>query len=553
MLRDLHISNYALIEKLDISFSEGFSVITGETGAGKSIILGALGLLLGARSDAKAIKAGAGKCCVEACFDVSGLGLQEFFQENDIDFDGDECIVRREVTAAGKSRAFVNDTPVSLAKLKEISSGIIDIHSQHQNLLMGHEQFLIDLLDTVAADSSLLDSYKKVFLDWSKACRDLQQLKEQAEKDRTDTEYLQFQLQQLDEAALQDGEQEQLEGESEMLSHAEEIKEALYKVSSGFSSEEHNPLSSLRMGVQSLAGISNVYPEAGDLSERMDSVRIELEDVAGELERALEKVDFDPNRLAFVDERLDTIYRLQKKHGVQTVAALLEIAEGLRERLDKIENIDTYITQKEKEAGLLSKNLREEGGKLTKARKKAAGEIERELLSQLKNLGMPGASLKLELAPKSAPVLSGLDNVFFLFSANKNVPVQDVTQIASGGEIARLMLSLKAIVSRSRHLPTIIFDEIDTGVSGTMAEKMANVMQEMGQNCQVLCITHLPQIAALGSKHYRVYKSETDSGVTSHIGLLTEEERVREIANMLSGAEMTEAALNNAKSLLKIS
>ncbi len=551
MLRNLHISNYALIETLDIDFSEGFSVITGETGAGKSIILGALGLLLGNRADAKAIKPGASKCYVEALFDVSGLALHHFFTDNDIDFDGTECIIRREINQNGKSRTFINDTPVALTKLKELSAEIIDIHSQHQNLLIGHESFLLDTLDTIAGDASVFNQYKDSFTAWNKAHRELDTLKEQANKDKTDTEYLQFQLQQLDDAALRDGEQEELEQESETLSHAEEIKEALYKVSAALSADEQNPLTCLKSGSQTLENIAKVFPAAESLSERMSSVRIELEDIADELERSLEEIDFNPARLEFVDDRLSTIYNLQKKHGATSISELLNLSETLREQLDKIENIDSYLLNKEKEVARLHQEMQAAGERLTAARKDAAEKMEKNLKQQLQHLGMPGVQLRLEISPRTNPDASGPNHVVFLFSANKNIPMQDASQIASGGEIARLMLALKNLISQTRHLPTVIFDEIDTGVSGTMAEKMADIMRDMSRNCQVLCITHLPQIAALGSHHYRVYKSEDASGVTSHIDLLDSEERVREIANMLSGAEMTEAAINNAKALLR--
>ena len=552
MLQHLHISNYALISRLDIDFSEGFSVITGETGAGKSIILGALGLLLGQRADAKAIKTGAQKCCVEATFDAGGLNLEPFFAENDIDFDGHECIVRREVNAGGKSRAFINDTPVPVAVLKEAGSHLIDIHSQHQNLLLNHEAFLLDTLDAVAGDAQELDGYRRLYDDYRRAVAEWDDLKAKAEQSRNDEEFLRFQLQRLDEADLHPGEQEELEEELETLSHAEEIKEALFRTSAPFSAEENSPLASLKAGCQQLRGISHVYAPADELSERLSSVCIELEDIAAELERQQERIEFNPERLAYVDARLGTIYDLEKKHHAAGIGELLQTQEELRSRLNTIENLDELLAAKEKTAGELLARLTRAGEALTAARKKAAAEIADSLTQQLQHLGMPAVRLSLQIDAKGCPEASGMDAVTFLFSANKNVALQNVAQIASGGEIARLMLSLKALISRCRHLPTIIFDEIDTGVSGTMAEKMANVMQQMACNCQVICITHLPQIAALGSAHYRVYKQDDETGTTSHIDRLTPEERIREIANMLSGAEMTEAAINNAKSLLKI-
>lgn len=552
MLQHLHISNYALIEKLDINFSNGFSVITGETGAGKSIILGALGLIMGQRADAKVIKTGERKCYVEAIFKVEGLQLEKLLEDHDIDFDEKECIVRREVTVQGKSRAFINDSPVPLSFLKEVSSHLIDIHSQHQNLLLGHEHFLIETLDTIAANPQVLLNYTTQYTAWQRATTELTRLQEQAEKDKNDTDFFNFQLQQLEEAQLIEGEQEQLEEESNTLSHAEEIKQSLFQASGLFSVDEHNPVTELKSSSQILSSIQKVFPIAGTLSERIDSVRIELEDIADELEQQLESVEFDPARQAFVDDRLNTIYSLEKKHNVETVAELLTKQEELKNFINKIENIDEEVAKKTAEVNKVEQAMYAAAKKLTASRKKAAEKIEKELIVQLQELGMPGVRLNFSFEHRNQPDSNGADKVTFLFSANKNTAMQDVAQIASGGEIARLMLSLKAIISQSRNLPTIVFDEIDTGVSGTMAEKMAEVMNRMAKNCQVLCITHLPQIAAIGVYHYRVFKKENEHGTSSHIDLLSTEERIQEIANMLSGAQMTEAAINNAKSLLKL-
>ena len=552
MLQHLHISNYALIEKLDINFSNGFSVITGETGAGKSIILGALGLIMGQRADAKAIKTGEKKCYVEAIFQVKGFQLEKLLKDNDIDFDENECIVRREVTIQGKSRAFINDSPVPLSLLKEVSSHLIDIHSQHQNLLLGHEHFLIETLDTIAATPQVLLNYTTQYSAWQRANAELTKLQEQAAKDKSDTEFFKFQLQQLEEAQLVENEQEQLEEESNTLSHAEEIKQSLFQASGLFSTEEHNPVIELKISSQILSSIQKVFPIAGSLAERIDSVRIELEDIADELEHQLESVEFDPERQAFVDDRLNTIYSLEKKHNVETIAELLIKQEELKNFINKIENIDEEVAKKTAEVRKAEQAMYAAAKELTASRKKAAEKIEKELIAQLQELGMPGVRLSFSFERRSLPDNNGIDKVTFLFSANKNMAMQDVAQIASGGEIARLMLSLKAIISQCRNLPTIVFDEIDTGVSGTMAEKMAEVMNRMAENCQVLCITHLPQIAAIGVYHYRVFKKENEHGTSSHIDLLSTEERIQEIANMLSGAQMTDAAINNAKSLLKL-
>ncbi len=559
MLTHLTITNYALIEKLDIDFSAGYSVITGETGAGKSIILGALGLLMGQRADARAIKAGERKCLVEATFDVSRLRLEAFFEANDIDFDGKECIVRREVMNTGKSRAFVNDVPVQLNVLKELSAAIIDIHSQHQNLLMGHENFLLSVLDSVAEAESgkdkephLAEKYAGVYADWRKACKVLEDLRRKQAEGNSNQEFIQFQYTQLEEAALQDGEQEELEQEADMLGHAEEIKGGLYAASTLLTEEGGNVIGSLRQAAQTLSGIARVYAPADALCERTESARIELEDIVSELERSLERVEYDPERQRVVDERLSLIFNLQKKHGVSTVSELIAVKEQLEAELNGIENSDEAIAEQEKVVNDLRRQLDALGAELTARRKAAATATEEALKETLAFLGMPHVRLHFEFTPRTEPDASGFDSVAFLFSANLKVPEQDVSQIASGGETARLMLALKAYISRSRHLPTIIFDEIDTGVSGTIAEKMAQVMQRMAESCQVLCITHLPQIAALGTHHFRVFKADTEQGTTSHLHLLDEEERVKEIANMLSGEQMTEAAISNARSLLRM-
>lgn len=551
MLKNLKISNYALIEKSDIDFSSGFSVITGETGAGKSIILGALGLLMGQRADSKVIKANEKKCAVEAVFNIEGLQLEAFFSEHDIDYDAEECILRREVSSNGKSRAFVNDSPVSASTLKLLAAEVIDIHSQHQNLLMGREHFLLDILDAVANNQEVKDAYAQCFHEWHEACKALKQLKEQRAQDQANRDFLQFQFDQLEAANLKDNEQSELEDEHQLLSHAEEIKGSLFEALNAFSEDGGNIAGKLRSAAHDLSSISGVFAQAEALAARIESARIELEDVSEELERNAENIEFDPARYQFVEERLNTIYELEKKHQVDTIADLLRLQEELNLQLNNIENGDEIIAEKEKAIEGLYQSLLSLGKDITTSRKTAAKTTAENLMLTLQTLGMPNARLRFEITTRTAPDISGFDNVTFLFSANKNVPEQDVTQIASGGEIARLMLSLKAFLSQRKKLPTIIFDEIDTGVSGTMAERMAQVMQQMAQNCQVICITHLPQIAALGQQHYRVFKSENDTGTSSHITCLDKDERIREIANMLSGEELTEAAINNAKALLK--
>ena len=552
MLTHLTISNYALIEKLDIDLSSGFSVITGETGAGKSIILGALGLICGQRADAKALKAGAAKCLIEATFDVSGLQLEHFFADNDIDFDGAECIVRREITAAGKSRAFLNDTPVQLAVLKELSAYIIDIHSQHRNLLMGREDFLLSVLDVMADNADCRKDYASAFHAYTVAEKELRQLREQVAKDQTDTEYMQFQFQQLEEANLKEGEQEELEQEQELLEHAEEIRQSLQGAYNMLNSEECSVTQQLRQAVNALRQVENVMPTVAEWTERLESCRIELADLEQDIEQAAERTEGDPQRLAYLDERLSTLYSLQKKHRKTSVEELIELRDSLAEQLDRIENSDEYLAKMEASVKRLHQTLLDAGKALSKTRTAAATTLATGLSARLQLLGMPAVQVALRIAERPHPEASGMDAVTFLFSANKNVPMQDVSQIASGGEIARLMLSLKAILSAHQNLPTIIFDEIDTGVSGKMAERMAEVMQEMAQTCQVICITHLPQIAALGEAHYFVYKTESSDATTSSIKQLDDEGRIREIATMLSGAELTTAAIENAKALLRL-
>ena len=551
MLQSIHIQNYALIESLDIDFHTGFSVITGETGAGKSIILGAIGLLVGQRADIKAIKTGANKCIVEARFNISSYGLEAFFEEHDLEYEEGECILRRELYASGKSRAFINDSPASLAQMKELGEKLIDVHSQHQNLLLNHENFQLSVVDILAHDEKELQVYKEMYSAFKKTSHELADIQDQAEKNRQDEDYISFQLSQLEEANLHSGEQEELEQEAETLSHAEDIKSNLYKVDQLMSSDETTLLSATKDCIQTLQGISKVFPPAQEWMERLDSCYIELKDLSHEIAHASEEVDFNPTRLDYVNERLNLIYSLQQKHRVDTIDQLLEIAEDYRSKLDAITSYDSRIDELKAMKEALYSKVINQASKLTTLRSKAAKEIEQKMQTYLIPLGMPNVRFSVELTSKKEPDMNGLDSVNFLFSANKNGMLQQVASIASGGEIARVMLSLKAMIAGAVKLPTIIFDEIDTGVSGSIAEKMALIMQEMGQaNRQVISITHLPQIAAKGATHYKVYKVDTEVGTNSYIRQLNQEERIQEIANMLSGAVLTEAALNNAKALL---
>ena len=550
MFKSLSINNYALIDRLDISVEPGFTVITGETGAGKSIMLGALGILLGGRAEARAVRTGAAKCVVEAAFDVSALGIQGFFDENDIDFDGEECILRREVTAAGKSRAFINDTPVPAARLKELGALVIDIHSQHRNLLIGREDYLLDTLDIVAANSAEKEAYAEAFAHWRKAEEDLKALRLQAEKGQTDGDYLKFQLTQIQEAALLPDEQEELEKENALLEHAEEIKASLGSAAFAINGSDGERLAELRRAAQQLESIAAHLPEAAALAERLDSARIEIGDIADELERQSEGIDFNPARAEQVANRLNLIYDLLQKHRAASITELLALAKDWEEQLNRLENMESLLEESQRRCAALLADLRKKGSVLTATRGKAANIVEQSLTESLHTLGMPNVSIRFSLQPREVPAACGMDTPVFLFSANKNVPMQPVSEIASGGEIARVMLALKGLIARHKNLPTIIFDEIDTGVSGTMAERMAVMMGEIAKHCQVLCITHLPQIAAKGNAHFRVHKEENETGTTSHISRLSPEERVREIATMLSGAEISEAAVSNAKALL---
>lgn len=554
MLQSIHIQNYALIDKLDIDFMPGFSVITGETGAGKSIILGAIGLLLGQRADMKAIKSGASKCIVEARFHIVSYGLESFFNELDLEYDPEECILRREVSANGKSRAFINDTPASLAQMKALGEKLIDIHSQHQNLLLNKEGFQLTILDILAQDDKQLASYKQMYADYKNTCKELDTLIGQAEKSKQDEDYLRFQLEQLEEAGLRNGEQAELEQEAETLSHAEDIKAGLYRAGMLIdNADSYSILSQTKECIQTLQGISSVYPSASEWSERLQSCYIELKDIAHDLSSAEEDVEFNPERLDYVNQRLNLIYNLQQKHRADSIEELIDLAKNYQKQLNDIASFDDRISGLRAEKDTLYNKVLEQAALLTRLRTGAAHLIEEQMKKLLVPLGMPNVRFAVELTSRKEPDINGMDNVTFLFSANKNGTLQNVASIASGGEIARVMLSLKAMIAGAVKLPTIIFDEIDTGVSGSIAEKMALIMRDMGnQNRQVISITHLPQIAARGTTHYKVYKEDTDTGTNSYIRKLTPDERIHEIAHMLSGSTLTEAALNNARALLSL-
>ena len=552
MLKQLYIKNFTLIDELNISLYPGFSVITGETGAGKSIILGAIGLLLGNRADSKAIKAGRDRCVIEAHFDLSRYGMQKFFDDNDIDYDADDTIIRRELTAAGKSRAFINDTPVPLTRMRELGEQLVDIHSQHQNLLLQKEDFQLNVVDIIAQDADQLKVYQKEYYAYRKAKELLEELKVEIAKNRENEEFMRFQHKELDDANLQEGELEQLEQEAETLSHSEDIKTALYEADSALSGENDSILDKLKNATHQLENICDVYPSMADVTGRMQSSYIELKDIAQEISSSVDHVEFDPNRLDAINTRLDKLYTLQQKFHVETVTELIATRDRIAEQLSHIDNGDEDIEEKEKEVAALLVKAEKQAALLTSIRQKSAKAIEKEMKGRLIPLGIPNVRFEIAFAEKPLSG-NGADKVSFLFSANKSTQLQPVSQVASGGEIARVMLSLKAMISGAVKLPTIIFDEIDTGVSGKIAEKMADIMEEMGlQNRQVLSITHLPQIAAKGSHHYKVLKEETENGTISHMKELNNQERIEEIAQMLSGSDITQAALANAKELLRI-
>ena len=550
MLKQLYIRNFTLIDELDIKLYPGFSVITGETGAGKSIILGAIGLLLGNRADSKAIKSGKERCVIEAHFDLSRYDMKGFFDDNDIDFDAEDTIIRRELTCAGKSRAFINDTPVPLTKMRELGEQLVDIHSQHQNLLLQKEDFQLNVVDILAQDAEHIKAYQAVYQQYRSALSRLEQLKQELIKNRENEEFMRFQHKELDEAHLEPGELEQLEQESDILNHSEEIKSALYEADHSLSDDEGSILQLLRNASYSISNIREIYPEVAELSDRLDSSYIELKDIAQEISSSLDRIDFDPARLEQLNTRLDQLNTLLQKFHVETVEELIETRDLLAQQLEHIDNgnEDIEILQKEVDQKLIK--AMSAAHSLSSLRKKVAKSIETEMKNRLVPLGIPNVRFEIEFAEKPL-CRDGADKVSFLFSANRSTPLQPISQVASGGEIARVMLSLKAMISGAVKLPTIIFDEIDTGVSGKIAEKMAEIMTEMGnQNRQVISITHLPQIAAMGSHHYKVMKEETQTGTISQMRELTPEQRVEEIAQMLSGSDISQAALANAKELI---
>lgn len=550
MLQQLYIHNFTLIDKLDIHFSSGFSVITGETGAGKSIILGAIGLLLGNRADARLVKVGTDKCIVEAHFDISRYDMQQFFIDNDIDYEPDDCIMRRELRANGKSRAFINDTPVSLTTARELGEQLVDIHSQHQNLLLQKDDFQLSVVDIIANNSKELQQYRTTYREYSDTKAALKKLEEQIAANRANEDFLRYQAKELADANLVAGELTELEQEVETLSHTEDIKTALYSADEALSNDNGGIISSCKSAISRLSTITEVYPPVRELADRLDSAYIELKDIAHDISSLADNVDYDPQRLEVASSRLDALYSLQQKHHVETIEELIALRDNILHQLSHIDNADEELDALKTKVNELLAICTTKAKALTATRQKAAKKIEQQITDRLIALGIPNTRFEVRIEEK--PLSNdGADKPAFYFSANKNTPLQPVAQVASGGEIARVMLSLKAMISGAVKLPTIIFDEIDTGVSGRVAEMMAQIMKEMGDsNRQVISITHLPQIAALGSNHYKVEKTDTADGTTSTMRQLTPEERITELAQMLSGSNITDAAIQNARSLL---
>lgn len=550
MIKSVCVRNYALIEKTEIELEPGFTIITGETGAGKSILLGAIGLTLGQRADVSVIKDRNKKCVVEITYEVKGYDLQAWFEENDLDYD-DLVVVRREVLPDGKSRAFINDSPVNNKLLKQFGDFLIDVHSQHQSLLLGKPEYQLDILDTFCGNEAVLEEYKTIYDKRQRLLKELEEVKRMAREAEQEEDYLKFQFNQLEEACLREGEQEELEEELSVLNNAEMIKSTFSEVGFVLSGEEQSVIQSLKTVRSRLNTLSEVLKDAADYGERMNSVVLELEDIADDVERKAENVEFNPSRVEFINERLNVIYELERKHKVETVGELLRLQAGFMESLNNIRSYGSRVESLQEEIGMLENSMNGLAGKIHEARIASEGDLRKEMEELLVGLGIKHAVFAVSITSLQEFTPTGKDDVKFLFSANKNQEPGELVKVASGGEISRLMLSLKYILSRTKLLPVIIFDEIDTGVSGDIAHRMAVMMREMANRMQVLAITHLPQLAAAGNCHFKVYKEDGEESTVSRIRRLNEDERVLEIAGMMSGSVVNEAALENARFLLK--
>jgi DNA repair protein RecN (Recombination protein N) len=552
MLQSLTIRNYALISQLEIDFPPGFSVITGETGAGKSIILGALSLILGRRADAGSIKQNEDRCLIEGIFDISSYQLEAFFAEKDWEYDAQQCILRREIGASGKSRAFINDSPAGLNDLKELGAFLIDIHSQHQNLLLADNHFQLQVLDVLAKNKELKNEYRSDYKKYTAVNKQLKELKEKITTQKTEEDYIRFQFKQLDEAHLQAGEQIALEQELETLSHLEEIKSGLYRTEQLLSADETGIISLLKETLNRTQFLQKIYPASEAFSERIQTAYLDLKDLALEVASRQENMEFNPEYMREINDRLDLIYSLQQKHHLDSVEALIELRNRLDKQIREIDNYDEELGKLESESAQAYARVCQTAETLSETRRKAARLLEKQLVEKISVLGMPDMRFTVELLSKEQPDLTGKDEVVYLFSAHKNGELKPVAQTASGGEISRLMLGIKALIAGTMSLPTIIFDEIDTGVSGEIADKMGDIMHQMGKIMQVIAISHLPQIAAKGKSQFLVYKEEKNNGTESCIRRLSQEERIKEIAQMLSGSKLTDAAIENAKELLNV-
>ncbi len=550
MLKSIFISNYALISTLEINFQPGLSVLTGETGAGKSIILGALSLILGQRADNKSIKKEEDKCVVEAVFDISAYKhLDDFFETNELDHDVYHCIIRRELTANGKSRAFINDTPVALTVLRDLTSRLIDIHSQHENLLLSNASYQLEVLDTVARNNELLQEYRESYLVWKADEKTLEKLKADSAKAASETDFIRFQFNQLQEAKLIPDEQQELEAEQETLSHIEEIKTELNKIT-GLLDGEQGSLLQLKESVAAMSKIAKFVTEGDTKLERIQAAYIDLKDLTQELILLQESLDYNPARLEETENRLSELYSLMQKFKVNSVEALIEKRDSFGTQLQHIDSFEEEIERLEKKLAASFTHLQKYALLLTESRASQIATVEQYMIQQLSQLGMPNIQFKIRLIPIQQYTENGIDQVEFLFSANKNREMQRVEEIASGGEVSRLMLAIKSLIAGKSDLPTIIFDEIDTGVSGEIAHRMGEIMLQMSRTMQVITITHLPQIAAKGEHHFRVYKDDSGQQTETYIQRLSATERVDEIATMLSGKVRGEAAIQNARELL---
>lgn len=549
MLKSLTIKNYALISSFEIDFQEGFTTITGETGAGKSILLGALSLILGARADSSVLFDKTKKCVVEGKFHIKNYQLKNFFNRNELDYE-EITVVRREIAADGKSRAFVNDTPVNLSILKELSPSLIDVHSQHQNLILGDSAFQINVLDSFAKNQKIKESYSTIFHRYKECIAEREKLIAVAEKSKSELDYLQYQFEQLSDAKLSESEQDELEKEQQFLTHAEDILSSFSKSLQIISEGEENVISKLHEVQNQLNSIGKFYQDARDIYSRIESALIELKDIAGEIETNCEKIEFNPEKHQYIIDRLDLIYSLQKKHKVNNISGLIAIKTNLENQIQQISTCDTEIEKLSAEIEKLSSGLTQIANQLSESRIAIKPKFEKEIMILLQSMGIPNATFEIKIEKFADFTTSGTDKVSFLFSANKSHELMEISKVASGGEISRFMLSVKYLIAGLVNLPTIIFDEIDTGVSGEIADKMGNIMKKMSKTMQVFSITHLPQIACKGEQHFFVFKTDEGQSTTTKIKLLTQQERLHEIAKMLSGSKLTDAALKNAMELL---